>query len=474
MAADDDKAKGAESGSGARSAPERRTRERRQKPPVTIDLAAEPAKDKGKSEPAARPAAASSPAPSASDRPGDKKTDTAPASAPEKLAPAQAGASGPGTSRPGGADALRGMAARALSPDDGWRRMLVAAISGALVALILVVVLQAIGLLPSSGRATANAAADQAKSAVDTAVALERRVSAIEAMVENLPALRSDVKAIGDRVAALESAAGGLVKHSDLDALTAAVAALRERLDAMPVAAARSDLAALSDRVGRLEVTAAAGGTGGGDNSAAIDSLTGQLTAAEANLRSLNDRLAAAEAKMKDATPATGDRAVRAIAVASLRRAAAGDAPFVSDVDMISALGVANDEIAKLRPIATAGVASVATLADEFPAVADAILSASVNSDPNANFFQRIVNGLGSLVTIRPTGPIAGDDPQAIVSRMTADVAAGDLAGALKERAGLPQAGQDASADWAKAAADRVALDKLIAQIAVALDTPKP
>jgi hypothetical protein len=52
-------------------------------------------------------------------------------------------------------------------------------------------------------------------------------------------------------------------------------------------------------------------------------------------------------------------------------------------------------------------------------------------------------------------------------------VAKGDLGAALAERDALPQAGKDASAEWAAKAADRVALDALVERIARALDTPK-
>ena len=56
---------------------------------------------------------------------------------------------------------------------------------------------------------------------------------------------------------------------------------------------------------------------------------------------------------------------------------------------------------------------------------------------------------------------------------MNDDVAKGDLAAALAEREALPQAGKDASAEWAAKAADRVGLDGLIERIARALDPPK-
>jgi hypothetical protein len=60
---------------------------------------------------------------------------------------------------------------------------------------------------------------------------------------------------------------------------------------------------------------------------------------------------------------------------------------------------------------------------------------------------------------------MAGDDPPAIVSRIEAAVAKGDLAAALAEREGLPAVGKEASAAWAAKAADRVAVDGLVAKI---------
>jgi hypothetical protein len=52
---------------------------------------------------------------------------------------------------------------------------------------------------------------------------------------------------------------------------------------------------------------------------------------------------------------------------------------------------------------------------------------------------------------------------------MTAAVDKGDFATALAERDGLPETGLAASAEWAAAAADRVALDELVEAIARAL-----
>jgi hypothetical protein len=113
-------------------------------------------------------------------------------------------------------------------------------------------------------------------------------------------------------------------------------------------------------------------------------------------------------------------------------------------------------------------VATAADLAAAFPDVANAILAATTEADPNANFAERAWASLSGLVQVRPLGPMAGSDPDAIVSRMRDDVSKGDLAAALTEHNSLPQAGKDASAEWAAKAADRIALDQAIGRIAAA------
>jgi hypothetical protein len=115
-----------------------------------------------------------------------------------------------------------------------------------------------------------------------------------------------------------------------------------------------------------------------------------------------------------------------------------------------------------LKPYAATGVATRDTLRADFGKVSDAILAATQGAGDDS-LLGRIASGARGLVSIRPVGPVAGSDPPAIVSRMTAEVAMGDLAKALGERDALPAAGKDASADWAARAAARVTADALFA-----------
>jgi hypothetical protein len=425
----------------------------RQRPSMTIDLTAAQVR----SDPASAVGATSEPS---------KNAD-------EAKPAGMAGAGRRTSDRPGATQYFRG-AAQALSGGEAFRNNLLVGAVGGVVALIIVLVLQSVTILPVPGRSAANQAIQQAKSASDATTALDRRLNAVETMTEAISGMRADIKTLTDRAAALEVSRGTTASRNDLDALATNVAGLGKRLDNIPPAVSRDDLAAATDRLGRLEAAVASGGSGEGASSAAVASLTGQLADADAQIRTLADRITAAEAKTAAATPvAGGESAVRAVAMVSLRRAADSGQPFAADLDLVSNLGIGGGDVAALRPLAAKGVASRPSIVAEFPTVAAAILSAATASDPNAGFMRRVLDSLGGLITVRPIGPVAGSDPAAIVSRMSDAVGRGDFAGALAERDGLPLAGKDASAAWAAKAADRVALDAAVGRIAGALDAAK-
>jgi hypothetical protein len=136
---------------------------------------------------------------------------------------------------------------------------------------------------------------------------------------------------------------------------------------------------------------------------------------------------------------------------------------------VIGALGIGAADLAALAPLAEKGAPSRAVLLAEFSAVADKILAAGRPPGEDAGIFDRVLSYGRGLVKIRPTGPISGSDPVAVVSRMQAAVEEGDFAAALAERQALPPAGQAASEEWAGQVSDRLAIDRLVDDIANAL-----
>lgn len=503
-----------------------RGRARRTRTPVTIDLKAEPAppepavpekaaeeKKPAPSEPAsAEPAkaeAAKAAAPAAKSEPVAAKPETP---KPEPAKPASAAAepakpAAPPPPQPPRSDPPRGNrppGAAAIGSDDSWIRPALAGVAGGIAAFLLLLVLQGIGLLPAPGRGAATAASDAAKAATQAVAGLERRMSAVEMMTQDLPA-KGTLETFDGRIAALEKAQASLASKETLDALKLRVAgfgawrdvmfrgvegnlgntladikkaqaalATGESVDALKLrvdglgskmdALLGGDLAELKDRVAKLEIGGGAG-SGGTVDESAVTALSGRIDAVQASLKALDGRLASLESQAGQGDGAAA-AAAKAIAAMTLRRAASGDGPFVTDLNLAASLGLAADDVAALRPLAEKGAPTPATLAAQFPAVGEAIIAATGAPAPDAGFFERLMAAIGGLVTVRPAGPMTGDDPLAIVSRMRAAVDAGKLDVALKERAALAETGKAVSAEWAAAAEDRVQIDALVEKIA--------
>jgi len=468
---------------GGKAAPQRAPG-KRARPPVTIDLAAEPtstgaepSRETGSSAGNERsPAAGEKPAPA---KPGPAVAEAAAArpgpSAPEAAAskpgdaaapPAGAAAPGPTASENRGSGASEDPGSRAKEASSGppsvpptggparpvepfppraersktdWSsagRLIAAGVFGGAIATVLGILYHASGIIPTRADLVA---AD----AVRKAEAVENRVASFESRLAGLETATASLPALTEKVASLE-------KLEDTN---------RSRIEnlenAMPVA----------------------GGGGGEGTVVALGPIESRLSATEASLTAIGTRLDTLTARVDELAtrppPAVeSERAARALAIGLLRQAAASGESFAADLAMLKALGLDGDDVAALEPLAKRGAPTVSALQAAFPPVADAILSATAEIDPDAGFLDRLVAFGEGLVTIRPTAPIAGDTPAAIVSRMQAAVAKGDLATALEERQNLPEAGQSVSASWAAAASDRTQIDAIVQRLALSVTPP--
>ena len=141
-------------------------------------------------------------------------------------------------------------------------------------------------------------------------------------------------------------------------------------------------------------------------------------------------------------------------------------APYASILADLASAGVAIPEA--LNASAGEGVATLASLADAFPASARAALSLARDEQGSGGgiggFLQR---QLGA----RSVAPREGSDPDAILSRAEAAVAGGDLSEALKEIATLPEAAGAAMQGWVDRATIRLAALQAADQLAQSLNT---
>jgi hypothetical protein len=272
------------------------------------------------------------------------------------------------------------------------------------------------------------------------------------------------LKADSDKVAGLEKSAAGLADRI-------------AKLEAAPAAPAGPDLkpaiADLTARLDRLEAAAAGGKPGDGE---LLSDLRGRIAALEASSQALTSRIAAIESRPAAAAPPSGEtgRAALAIAVSALRQSASAGGAFDHDLAMLEVLGVPDDALAALKPLAAKGAPKKSELVEEFPGVADHILASVADAEGGGSFFAEVGAFASSFVSVRPAKPIEGDTPQAIVSRMRDAVEHGDFQKALAERDALPKVGQEASAAWAQAAADREAIDRLVDKLAASTIPPAP
>ncbi|MCX5570056.1 COG4223 family protein [Kaistia nematophila] len=262
----------------------------------------------------------------------------------------------------------------------------------------------------TASRPTATPDVDPARLA-----SLEREIAALKEAAANAPAPVATTPA------------------PDLGPLESRLAALEARPEAAPAAPAAPpvDLSPLQSR---------------------LDALTGRLDAVEAH---------------PPADPKT-EAAARVIAVTGLRQAATGSGPFTDELAAARALGGADDRFAALQPLAATGAPSKAELAASFPAVAEQIRIAAAKVDPGASLVDRLAASASSLVSVKPSGPMAGPSATAIVSRMEAAVKEGNLAEALREGEALDAIARAPLADWAAKAGNRITIDTALAGLGAA------
>lgn len=365
-----------------------------------------------------------------------------------------------------------------LSPPATPRRFGLAAVIlsgllGGVIVFALGYILIVVDILPGPDRDTATTALDETTRLTATVESLRQQVEANQA---------PDLSPLGDRVTVLEQLPTELAAmQGQVTALNAAANNTAGQLDAIS-----RELAALREQ---MTTTAAAGGDPTAANQimeaiVAVEQRIGALEAAgppsqlltlQRRVDTLVQQVNGLGTTVETLATETGDRnrteaAARSLAMGNLRSAAERGEPFIAETAALAELGVDQAALAPLDPFASATVPTVAALRAQFSDVADAIIAASTAEvEADAGFWARLWGNAVGVVTVRPTGPIEGDTPVAIVSRMEAAVASGDLATALAERQALPAPALDASAAWAEAAQQRIDLDAAVDGLAEAL-----
>ncbi len=186
-------------------------------------------------------------------------------------------------------------------------------------------------------------------------------------------------------------------------------------------------------------------------------------------IAALNGRLDAAE-KATSAARAQGIAdAALTMAVSQLRRAVDGGQAYSPELAATRTVTAGDAKMQTaldaLAPAAQAGIASRATLAEEFPGVANKISQAALQRSADG-WWRAVTDRLDGLITIRPVGAaVAGDHPRAKAARAEAAAARGDIAGAVAALDGLEGKPAEAAKPWIDRAKARLAADQALAAL---------
>ena len=327
--------------------------------------------------------------------------------------------------------------------------------------------LRLIGLLP---------AAPDPVAASDQLATAEQRIAAIEASIQRL----------AGRVGVAETAVGDLARADErgVEALATLVgriddlAAAPPPADGTPAPDLAARLAALEGALAALETAAAQRGAEV-DPAAVAAVQTATVEAVEqrrrqaALLEALERRIGVLEALDRGVAPA--DDLVRA--VADLARQVDRGRAFAVDLARVRALLADRPAASRaavavpldtLEPSAEAGLATRETLARAFEPMAAAVLRADARGEGDG-WLDRLSGALASIVTVRRTGDVAGEDASAVISRAEVRLRDGDLGGAVDQLAALTGPAAEAAGPWLARARARLAaedaVDQLLAQV---------
>jgi hypothetical protein len=279
----------------------------------------------------------------------------------------------------------------------------------------------------------------------DSVGALSNRLVRIETELDTMSArdTRSGDPALANRMAATESA---------LKALVADTAGLNSRLSEV----------ANTARDARAEAAKAATSERQGPSRAAQS----DLDALSARIAALETATATVEKQLGKAVSPNGDQAARlAVLATSLRLAVERGNGFAAELDDMKSVSKDPHELAPLEPFAASGVPTPAILVRDLSTLVPALMQAASAPPSEGSYLSRLEANAQRLVRIRPVDETLGDEPATVISRIELRSARGDIPGALAEFAKLPPQARAPAEAWIRKAESREAAIALARKI---------
>lgn len=181
-------------------------------------------------------------------------------------------------------------------------------------------------------------------------------------------------------------------------------------------------------------------------------------------------QIEAAQAAAAEAEANAAARAALAVAQASLAQVEAALNAGISYEVALPALAAVTDVPAVIADNGATGIPTLLMLQESYTPAARAALDTSIKGTMSEDPANRVLAFLRTQTGVRSLEAREGNDPDAVLSRMTVAVEAGDLATALAEVPNLPDAGQAAMSDWVTGAQARLDAEAALPVLAASVN----
>lgn len=256
------------------------------------------------------------------------------------------------------------------------------------------------------------------------------------------------------------------------ETLSDRITALEETLAALPQASPGSssalntietDIASLDARLAALEQRTTRRSSG-----KETEAFKPEIEKLRNELQNLTSRLVSLEHDPKKAASIDVPMNPRLRAVEDLREGLWEYGPFSERLSALLSVAGDDPEVMKvLAPItayADQGIPTLPILRVRFDDMAAAVLEAGWTK-PEADWRERILANLASVVTVRRTGDLEGDDLEAVLARAEVALNAGDLERTVSLLEGIGEPALKAAESWFRDARARLAAETAIRRL---------
>lgn len=195
---------------------------------------------------------------------------------------------------------------------------------------------------------------------------------------------------------------------------------------------------------------------------AMIAALDQQLKDIEEKIKALKNTVTPSNVVFENGQSASN--MASALAVASLERALQDETPFEVELKAIKSFTKDSEALDKLSSYAKNGLVSELNLLGQFDDLLEAALVADLKGE-GKGIFDKFVANAKSIISIRRTGNIEGDDIEAILARMEVAVNAKDLSKAVAQGKQLTGPAKAVFEKWMGLATSRLAAKDLMRQL---------